>query len=189
MAPPDPLVRLGLGPDATVEDVRAARRRLAMAHHPDQGGDAALMQSINEAADAALLAIAALSARDEPPPEAAAGADAPTGRGRRGDDDGARSGIAVDVPSFTVEALPVETFEALLVVASWLGETLDDDPPYRLDTYMDAPFDCWCRLEVVPDAGASTVSIFVSGIDGSPTPDVTSVRDIWIENLNTIDWP
>jgi hypothetical protein len=99
------------------------------------------------------------------------------------------SGMARDIPSFTVEALPVETFEAMLVVASWLGEVLDDDPPYRLDTYLYEPYDCWCRLDVVPDAGASTVSLAVAGVDGAPTPDVLAVRDAWIANLNLVDWP
>lgn len=94
-----------------------------------------------------------------------------------------------DTPSFTVEALPVETFEALVVVASWLGEALDDDPPYRLDVYLYEPFDCWCGLEVVPDAGGSTVSLAIAGIDGATTPDVLDVRDAWIANLNAIDWP
>jgi hypothetical protein len=161
----DPFATLGLGRDATRDDIRAARRRLAKAHHPDQGGDAARMQAINEAADAALLAIGTVPSEDR------------------------TSGIARDTPSFTVEALPVETFEAMLVVASWLGEVLDDDPPYRLDTYLYAPFDCWCRLEVVPDAGASTVSLSVAGIDGAPTPDVIDVRDAWVANLNAVDWP
>jgi len=99
------------------------------------------------------------------------------------------SGVARDVPSFTVEALPVETFEAMLVVANWLGEVLDDDPPYRLETYLHEPLDCWCRLDVVPDAGASTVSLTVAGIDGGSTPDVLVVRDAWISGLNAIDWP
>ena len=91
------------------------------------------------------------------------------------------SGLSRDVPSFTVEALPVETFEGLLVVASWLGEVLDDDPPYRLDVHLHDPVECWCRLDVVPDAGSSTVSLTVawmaaagaghrrSATSGSPT--------------------
>jgi hypothetical protein len=116
--------------------------------------------------------------------------DEPTqGNRRRPSTDDPTSGVARDVPSFTVEALPVETFEAILVVASWLGEILDDDPPYRLDTYLYEPFDCWCRLDVVPDAGASTVSLTVAGVDGAPTPDVVDVRDAWVANLNIIDWP
>ena len=187
----DPFAALGLGPDATVDDIRAARRRLAKAHHPDQGGDAADMQRINEAADAALLAVDTNDNRSGAEQNLAAGRpDVPQPpSGRRPPSDGLLSGVARDVPSFTVEALPVETFEAMLVVASWLGEVLDDDPPYRLDTYLSEPFDCWCRLEVVPDAGASTVSLMVAGVDGAPTPDVIVVRDAWVANLNAVDWP
>ena len=51
----DPFATLGLGPDATSEEIRTARRRLAKVNHPDQGGDPVAMQRINEAADAALL--------------------------------------------------------------------------------------------------------------------------------------
>ena len=51
------------------------------------------------------------------------------------------------------------------------------------------PLDCWCRLDVVPDAGASTVSLTVGGIDGVPAPDVLTVRDAWVTNLNAVDWP
>ena len=177
----DPLATLGLGRDATVDDIRAARRRLAKAHHPDQGGDAAHMQIINEAADAALLVV---ERPDETPDETSA-----PGAHRTHPADHEAFGVERDAPSFTVEALPVETFEAMLVVASWLGEVLDDDPPYRLDTYLHEPFDCWCRLEVVPDAGASTVSLAIAGIDGAPTPDVIAVRDAWVTNLNAVDWP
>ena len=179
----DPLATLGLGRGATIDDIRAARRRLAKAHHPDQGGDPAHMQSINEAADAARLAAEAVATGAA----GATGEEAPQ-PGTHPPNMGP-SGVERDVPSFTVEALPVETFEAMLVVASWLGEVLDDDPPYRLDTYLHEPFDCWCRLEVVPDAGASTVSLAVAGIDGAATPDVIAVRDAWVANLNAVDWP
>ena len=181
MAQPDPFATLGLGRDASSDDIRAARRRLAKAHHPDQGGDPADMQRINEAADAALLAV------DTPHGDVPTSAESVQHGAPR--PEGSTSGIARDVPSFTVEALPAETFEAMLVVASWLGEVLDDDPPYRLDTYLQEPFDCWCRLDVVPDAGASTVSITVGGVDGAPTPDLIAVRDAWVSNLNAVDWP
>ncbi len=53
----DPFGVLGLGPDATSDDVRAARRELAKRHHPDRGGDPAAMQAVNEAADDVLLRI------------------------------------------------------------------------------------------------------------------------------------
>lgn len=184
----DPFATLGLRPDATSEEIRTARRRLAKVNHPDQGGDPAAMQRINEAADAALVTVDASGpvapspAPAEPEPSARPSPRTQTSGGRL-------SGVARDMPSFTVEALPVETFEAMLVVASWLGEVLDDDPPYRLETYLHEPFDCWCRLDVVPDAGASTVSITIAGIDGAPTPDVVAVRDAWVSNLNAVDWP
>jgi hypothetical protein len=189
MAVSDPFDTLGLGRDATGDDIRAARRRLAKAHHPDHGGDAARMQTINEAARAALLALRTGDTVETVEDAASADADTSGAERREHSSDGRTSGVARDAPSFTVEALPVETFEAMLVVASWLGEVLDDDPPYRLDTYLYAPFDCWCRLEVVPDAGASTVSLSVAGIDGAPTPHVIDVRDAWVANLNAVDWP
>ena len=183
MSAPDPLAELGLEAGATPDDIRSARRRLAKAHHPDRGGDAEYMQAVNEAADAALLSVEA-----QPQPAGDRSSE-PQDAQSRTPQDGEVSGYSCDVPSFTVEALPAETFEAMLVVASWLGEVLDDDPPYRLETYLTEPLDCWCRLDVVPDAGASTVSLTVGGIDGAPAPDVLTVRDAWVSNLNTVDWP
>jgi hypothetical protein len=190
-----PFDELGLDDGATADDVRAARRALAKDHHPDQGGDAETMQRINQAAAAALRLIEQ-AAEPQPdsdgPTTSTTSTASPPGPGSTsGSAAGrvARDRVVSDVPSFTVEALPVETFEALVVVASWLGDILDDDPPYRLDTYLGDPFDCWCGLEVVPDAGGSTVSLAIAGIDGTPTPDLIAVRDAWISNLNAVDWP
>ncbi len=42
---------LGLAPGAPVEQVTAARRRLARQHHPDTGGSHATMAAVNAAAD------------------------------------------------------------------------------------------------------------------------------------------
>ena len=184
----DPFATLGLGNDASAEEVRAARRELAKRHHPDRGGEADRMQAINDAARQALRRIAdaftaetsapsAPSARTDPGPRRTAGG----GHDRGGT-------YATDAPSFTVEALPVETFEGLLIVASWLGDVLDDDPPYGLEVILGEPLACWCRLDVVPDAGASTVSLTVAGIDGARTPDVIAVRDLWIDQLTRVDW-
>jgi hypothetical protein len=172
----DALARLGLPPDAGADDIRAARRTLAKSHHPDLGGDAEEMQAVNEAADAALQR---LTRSESPRSPAGSPPEPPVG---------SWSGVDRDIPSFTVEALPVETFEGLLVVASWIGEVLDDDPPYRLDTYLHEPVACWCRLDVVPDAGSSTVSLTIAGVDGTPTPDILAVRDVWITQLNRLDW-
>ena len=93
-----------------------------------------------------------------------------------------------DHPSFTVEALPAEAFEALLVVASWLGDLVDDDPPYGLEVALTEPMGGWCRLDLVPDAGASTVSVAVAGAPGHPVPSVEAVRDAFVDGLNRLDW-
>ena len=45
---------LGVPPTATADEIEAAYRRLAMANHPDRGGDGARMAAINAARDAAL---------------------------------------------------------------------------------------------------------------------------------------
>jgi len=74
------------------------------------------------------------------------------------------------------------------VVASWIGEVLDDDPPYRLEVMLREPAECWCALDLVPDAGASTVSLQVAPVGGRPAPDVEAVRDVWIAHLNELDW-
>jgi hypothetical protein len=178
----DPFGLLGLNTNASAAEVRQARRDLAKEHHPDAGGNADLMRVINVAAGAALRILADPSVSTPPP------TDAPTHSAQKPDD----VGMTRDVPSFTVEALPVETFEALLVVTSWIGEVIDDEPPYRLDVLIHAhdgiEHPCWCRLELVPDAGASTVSIGVGSYDDQPTPSITVLRDLWVTHLNRYDW-
>lgn len=173
---PDPFGVLGLTPAATLAEVDEARRSLAKSAHPDVGGSVVEMQRINAAADAATRLLAV--------PTAGA-----TGRGRDESPPPSRS----DHPSFTIEALPAEAFEALLVVAGWLGEAIDDDPPYRLEVALVDPVRGWCRLDLVPDAGASTVSLLLEsdGVEGEPgalPPDVERVRDAWIAALNQLDW-
>ena len=98
-------------------------------------------------------------------------------------------GVAHDVASFTIEALPAEAFEALLIVGTWLGEVIVDEPPYQLDVALGEPFECWCRLDLVPDAGASTVALTLASLDGRPVPDLDAVRDAWVANLNTLGRP
>lgn len=180
----DPFVRLGLDPAvADAAAVRAARRRLAPSLHPDViGGDGAAMRELNAAAAAAL---ADLARRDRATPApATASPTRPERRTPRSEGTERR-----DHPSFTVEVLPVEAFEALLIVASWFGEVVDDSPPYGLEVLLTDPLSAWCRLDLVPDAGATTVSIAVGpGPDGSRIPAVEAVRDLWVSALNRLDW-
>ena len=159
----DPFSVLGVRHDATLDEVRTARRRLAAEFHPDHGGDAARMGEINVAYQEV---VAQLSQRPPTP--------------RR------YPGVQTDAPSFTIDTLPVEAFEALLIVTSWMGEVLVDDPPYVLEVHLTEPAPCWCRLDLVPDAGGSTVTLTVASIDAVPAPDIEAVRDLWVANLNRL---
>ena len=175
----DPLVALGLPVGAGEREVLEARRRLAKQMHPDAGGSVEQMQHLNDLVDAALRALGAGSVGSgsgrRAPAAPAPPATAP-GRVRR------------DHPSFTIEALPAEAFEALRIVGSWLGDLIDDDPPYAMELALTDPVGGWCRLDVVPDAGASTVSIAVAAEPGFPVPSVDAVRDALVESLNRLDW-
>ncbi|TVR24156.1 MAG: J domain-containing protein [Ilumatobacter sp.] len=194
----DPFELLGLDGDATEADVQRARRRLAKEHHPDVGGDEAEMRRLNAAVTAAMVEIGRRADRRRVVPPAApewGRNDSTTGSttmstpGRQpvsGERDGRR--VVHDNASFTIEALPAEAFEALLVVATWIGETLVDDPPYLLEVHLRDPVECWCRLDLVPDAGACTVSLTVATVEVGPMPDVDAVRDVWVAELNRLDW-
>lgn len=180
---PDPYEVLGIGRDADLDTIRAARRELAKQAHPDAGGSLEAMQVLNEAAQAATDALAGgtevgESARSQP-------TDTPRPRRHRRPLHGA---VRHDHPSFTVEVLPAEAFEGALLAAATLGDVLDDDPPYLLEVAMTGRPPAWCRLELVPDAGATTVSLTTARLPGHPTPDVLEVRDRWIDALNRLDW-
>jgi hypothetical protein len=183
MSPNEARRLLGLGADASPGDVLGARRRLAKSLHPDAGGDPAAMRAVNEAAQSLLAELArsqpATDARDV---RVAARPAAPTvpadvTHGSRFDH---------DVASFTIEALPVEAFEALVVATSWLGEVLVDEPPYQLDVVLGDPIACWCRLDLVPDAGASTVALTIAALPDHPLPPIDDVRDVWVAALNEL---
>jgi len=178
----DPYELLGVGPQATAAELASARRRVAQQVHPDHGGDAAAMQAVNAAYEEAVRRLSDPPVLVDPPTPTPAPTSADRGAGRR------RSirGLQQDSPSFTVDVLPVEAFEALLVVTTWIGEALVDDPPYVLEVVLREPAPCWCRLDLVPDAGATTVSLTVAAFEGHAAPDIEDVRDVWVANLNAL---
>ncbi len=188
----DPYAVLGVAADASLDEITAARRRLALTLHPDVGGDAAAMQEVNRAFDEAVALLSAprsttggtSSSTSSAPPSPPQAEHHPPENVRR---QRWLRGVQHDSPSFTIDVLPVEAFEALLVVCSWMGEVLVDDPPYVLEAFLHDPEPCWCRLDLVPDAGATTVSLAVAGVDGAPTPDPELVRDEWVANLNRLN--
>ncbi len=179
----DPFAELGVAPDADEATLRAARRRIAKDLHPDhEGGDATRMRRLNQAFDEALEAVARRREGSDGTGPPATEPSPPTPARAPGR-------VAHDVASFTIEALPAEAFEALLIVATWLGEVVVDDPPYQLDVELAEPFSCWCRLDLVPDAGASTVAVTLVATDGATLPDLDAVRDAWVANLNQLGRP
>lgn len=192
LPPDDPFGVLGLAFGAPLGDIRAARRRLARDAHPDRGGSEEAMKALNAAFDSAVAHAtgrrvlvnpgtggAATASRQPPaPPAQTARREQPRSAGR--------FRVSHDHPSFTIDALPVEAYEALLIVSSWIGEVLVDEPPYLLDVHLYEPSECWCRLELVPDAGSSTVSITVAAVDRGPCPDLEEVRDLWVSHLNQL---
>lgn len=166
---------LGIGNDADADAVRAARRRLAKTIHPDlEGGSADAMRQLNEAAATVLEELDGWRTTSVGSEVGRRPNPSSTGR------------VAHDVASFVVEALPVEAFEALLVVTSWIGEVVVDEPPYQLDVLLLDPLRCWCRLDLVPDAGASTVSVTIASLPEDVLPDIDDVRDLWVASLNDL---
>ena len=178
----DPYAILGVDRGAGEQELRAARRRRAQELHPDHaGGTTEAMRRLNLAFERAMADATAPIGPPEPaadvPPPPTPPVPRPGGR------------VAHDVASFTIEALPVEAFEALLIVSTWLGEVLVDEPPYQLDVALGEPFECWCRLDLVPDAGSTTVALTLASLDDRPVPDLDAVRDALVADLNTLGRP
>ena len=139
------------------------------------------MLAVNEAAAAALAMLRAGSV-EAPPASTPPPKRAPVERRRPG------RIVERDDASFTVAVLPVEAHEALVVVASWLGQLLLDEPPYVLECYLDPPVECFCRLELVPEAGGSMVAITVVAAEGAQDrpPSADDVRDAFIAGLHEL---
>jgi hypothetical protein len=165
---------LGVTRSSTVSEIVAARRVLAREFHPDRGGDPQHMAIINLAFDAIIAShgkeasqqITVTSANVSP-----VDALAPE----------TTSGFSVDHPSFTINALPAVAYEVLILAARVLGDISSDEPPYLLEVQLEDPPMTWCRLEIVPDAGSSTVSFVVD-----KKIDAQQIRDLWITTINEI---
>lgn len=162
---------LGLTAHATRSQIIEARRRLSLLHHPDRGGDSALMARINRAADELLtnLAVVDPTTIDNPKPTRVR-------EPRR---------VLVDRPSFVVDVLPVVAHEVLTLAVLSIGEIVDDDPPYVIEFVVADGHDehIWCRAEIVPDAGSSTVSLMS---ELSDPERLDTVRDLIVREINSI---
>lgn len=160
---------LGVDERATADEIRSARKRLALEWHPDVGGSVERMALLNAAFDV-LSSTAGSAAVDVPK----------SGQGRT---ESSSDLLSIDRPSFVINRLPVEAFELLLVAARVIGDVADEDPPYVLEVLLEDPPTTWCRLELVPDAGATTVSIITDG-----TTSAAGLCRVWVDTVNEIDF-
>ena len=165
---------LGVTRSSTVSEIVAARRVLAREFHPDRGGDPQHMALINLAFDAIIVSHGEQFAEPlsttksqpsvpEPPAHVVV------------------TKFSVDRPSFTINALPVVAYEVLLLAAQVLGDVSSDDPPYLLEVQLEDPPMTWCQLEIVPDAGSSSVSFVLD-----KKTDTQEIRDLWVKTINEI---
>lgn len=167
----NPFEILGVAPGSDEATIRRAWKVKARLAHPDVGGSVEAMQRLNEALDLALE-----------------GSASPRASSSDSQQRNIAGRIARDAPSFTVSVLPVEAFEALLVVAQWMGDIVLDEPPYALELYIRSANPYWVRLDIVPEAGSSTVSITLGSVENGLIPSVESVRDSFVTALNSLDW-
>jgi hypothetical protein len=165
---------LGVTRSSTVSEIVAARRVLAREFHPDRGGDPQHMAFINLAFDA----IIASHGKEAPQQITVTSANVSPTDALAPE---TTSGFSVDHPSFTINALPAVAYEVLLLAARVLGDISSDEPPYLLEVQLEDPPMTWCRLEIVPDAGSSTVSFVVD-----KKIDAQQIRDLWITTINEI---
>jgi hypothetical protein len=174
---------LGLDSRATHEQIREARRALSLVHHPDRGGDPEMMALINRAADELLA--------DSSHRNSTTMNTSTTTFSKQVSDSEAGPGservVVVDRPSFTIDVLPVVAHEVLTLAVASIGEIMDDDPPYVLEfVVIDASRNdhrIWCRADIVPDAGASTVSL---SAESRFTNDLEWLRDLLVREINAL---
>ncbi len=177
----DPFATLCLSADASAAEIAAARRRLARSLHPDHGGDLAVMQALNAAHDEALRRRSAVPLGDsvQPTPPTAP-PTAPQSRQQ------SSQRVQHDSPSFVVDVAPAQAHEALLVVASTIGEVIVANPPHMIECLLDEPIRSWCRLDLMPDGQATSVSLIVERYENELAPDIDAVRDAWVAELNQL---
>jgi hypothetical protein len=176
---PDPYRTLGLRPDASLAEVRAARRALVKALHPDLRGTdqpdvrAAAehrLAEVNAAFDEVVAARVVVAAATDPgaPPPAGNGAPGPH---HRETDLGA---------SLVIGAFRPDAFEGLVLAAGDLGDVTDTDEPFNLEVFVEGPPTGFCRIELFPEAGATVVVL------DSEQVDVAAVGQVLVAALRRL---
>lgn len=180
----DAFVVLGIEPTSNREVIRTAWRTLAKTSHPDVGGSQEKMKVLNTALREALTYAEtkqSLMTSSDASRETQTSAHAirhEFGRSQR---------VRHDISSFTIDVLPVESFELLLITGSTLGEVIDEDCPYMIEFTlgnMDGSDHAtsWCRCDLVPESGGTMVHLSVGGT----TFSIETVRDEIVNCINEI---
>lgn len=177
MSQGDPFVVLGVSPDASESDIREAWRKKATTLHPDAGGSHQAMVDLNDALQRALAAVG-----ENQPTQSHTRKDRSTPK--------SRSFMSRDVSCFTIDALPVDSWQLLYTSATHCGPIIEEEEPYLLefmlsDTGVDALRDSMCRCEIVPEAGGSTIHLTVFSESGR-VGNVEAVRDLLVHTINEL---
>lgn len=175
----DPFFILGISHDASIETIRQAWRDKSRHSHPDAGGSHEESVKLNQALRDALVEVKnrqVLKSQNESQQQSFS----PTRKLMR------------DTSSFTIDVLPVECWHPMEVVAGCSGSLLAEEPPYLIeftlhDSGIPDSVEAWCRCDLVPEAGGTTVHITV-GSYGLHVPPIEVVRDFLVSSLNEIDW-
>lgn len=162
-------------------------------HHPDAGGDTTTMARLNAALEEALRVVAHQSTMVAPrPPGASSGPRTAPRRPESAVSDGTARKVWRDVPSFTIDCLPVDSFEMLTIVASTLGSVIEEEIPYWIEFSLESSEALpgaanWCRCEIFPEAGGSSVHLSVGAAATVGDVAVVALRDEIIRVLNELD--
>lgn len=184
---------LGISSDSTAEQVRRAWRQQARRHHPDVGGDTTSMARLNAALAEALRLVAHQSTKVASRPAGApSGAGTAPGRPSSAASASAPRRVWRDVPSFTIDCLPVDSFEMLTIVAATLGSVIEEEIPYWIEFSLESSEALpgaanWCRCEIFPEAGASSVHLSVGAAAAVGDAAVVALRDEIVRVLNELD--
>jgi hypothetical protein len=165
----DPFAVLGVSPDASRQQVRAARLALVKRLHPDGRGQddpptraeaERRLAEVNAAYDAVVAqwgqAVVAQDVAEhvaEDLAEDVAGEEAPA------------PPPSASFASFAVDAFRPVAFEAIVVAAADVGDVTDADEPFSLEIFVEGPPRGFCRLELFPEAGGSVVTAESDHVD------------------------
>lgn len=181
----NPFDVLGVSPGSSPEVIRSAWRQLAKESHPDAGGDEVGMVRLNEA-----LALALADVNINPADTQNWGTVQPSTPRLHTTEEKIHR-MRHDVSSFTLNVLPVESFEFLEIVANISGSLIETDCPYLVEFSLenlgdDFSLADWCRCELVPEAGGTMVHLTVGGLGVNSSLDVEVIRDQLIRCINEI---